>query len=330
MNKNSLIKLMSATLICGLAFTLGSGFGFGKKKDKDGANLNENGDVIRLTIASHYSNVPAWVPVQNGIEDAAKLLNIDVNVVGPTDFSIAKQVELIEGAIASGIDGLGTTMPDAEAFNDVTKEAMSRGIPVIALNADAPNTGRLCYIGQSNYGAGYEVGKKVVSMVKGGKVLIGIHSLGAANLIERMDGIKAALADAGGYDVKVVATTKDLVQATSLVSSWYQANKDVKAMVGVDEISGIAIMQVVRREEIGDKVVSGGFDLVPELLEGINDGDFTFTIDQQPYMQGFYTVMQLYNNIKYKLVPSSMDTGTAIITKGDVTDVIKLAKDGYR
>lgn len=296
----------------------------------DDRSLNSEGEVIRITIASHFSNVPAWAPVQKGIDDAADLLGIDVNVVGPTDFSIATQVSLIEGAIAAGVDAIGTTMPDAEAFNDVTREAMSRGIPVIALNADAPASGRLAYIGQSNFGAGYEVGKKLTQIMDSGRVLIGIHSLDAANLVERVDGIKKALDEAGGFEYDVVATTKDLVQAATLVGSWYQANTDAKAMLAVDEVSGIAITQLIEREGLGEKIVAGGFDLVPELLEGIKNGNFDYTIDQQLYMQGFYPVIQLYHAVKYGLVPASMDSGTAIITSDGIEDVIDLAAAGYR
>lgn len=296
----------------------------------DERSLNSEGEVIRITIASHFSNVPAWAPVQQGVDDAADILGIDVNVVGPTDFSVAKQVSLIEGAIAAGVDAIGTTMPDAEAFNDVTREAMGRGIPVIALNADAPESGRLAYVGQSNYSAGYEVGKRLTEIVNGGKVLIGIHSLDAANLVQRVDGIRDALDAAGGFEYDVVATTKDLVQAATLVGSWYQANQDAVAMLAVEEVSGIAITQLLEREELGEKIVAGGFDLVPELLEGIKNGTFDYTIDQQLYMQGFYSVIQLYHAVKYGLVPASMDSGTAIIDANGIDEVIELAQAGYR
>lgn len=294
------------------------------------ANLNDDGEVIRITIASHFSNVPAWAPVQQGIDDAEAQLGIKVNVVGPTDFSVSKQVSLIEGAIAAGVDAIATTMPDPEAFIGVTQEAMSRGIPVLAVNADAPATGRLAYIGQSNYAAGYAVGKKAAELLDGGKVLIGIHSLDAANLVDRVNGVQDALNEAGGFTYDVVATTKDMVQASTLVGSWYQANKDVKAMIAVEEVSGIAIKQVIEREGLEGQIVAGGFDLVPELLDGIKNGSFTYTVDQQLYMQGYYSVVQLYHAVKYGLVPASMDSGTAIITNQGIDKLMELAKAGYR
>lgn len=285
---------------------------------------------FKITIGSHFANVPAWLPVQRGIDDAAALFGITVNVVGPTDFNIQTQITLLEGAIAAGVDAIGTTMPDTEAFNNLTKEALSRGIPVIAFNADAPNSGRLAYVGQGNYEAGYAIGKEIALSRKSGKVAIVIHSPDAINLAERARGVQEALSESGDFTFSTINATKDLVQANSLVGSWIQANKDVIAMVGVEEVSGIAIKQVIEREGLGEQIIGVSFDLIPEVLEGIQNGSMDFTIDQQLYMQGFYTVSQLYHNLVFGLTPANIDSGTAIINKDNVSSVIDLAQKGYR
>src|SRR3712207_8340392 len=41
-------------------------------------------------------------------------------------------------------------------------------------------------------------------------------------------------------------------------------------------------------------VRAGGYDLLPEILKLMKAGHIDFTIDQQPYLQGFLPVMQLY------------------------------------
>ena len=76
--------------------------------------------------------VPFFVPARKGAEEAGKLVGADVTYTGPAGFDIEKQVDFIKSAIAENVDGIATTMPDPAAFNDVVKEAMSRGIPVIA------------------------------------------------------------------------------------------------------------------------------------------------------------------------------------------------------
>ena len=291
--------------------------------------LKANSD-IRIAILAHFSHVPAWVPVQKGIDDAAKSLGIKVEVSGPSDFSVAKQVTMFQGKIAAGVDAIGSTMPDPQAFNNVTGEALKRGIPVMSVNADAPNSGRLAYVGQSNLMAGYKVGQHLTTLKQGGKVMIGIHSLGAKNLQDRIDGIKKALDEAGNFETKVVEVTTNLVRAQGLVESWYQANKDAVAMLGVEEVSGIAIKKTIERNKLGDKVAGASFDLVKDVVDGIKDGTMAYTVDQQLYMQGYMTVQQLYLKVRYDISPSDIDTGATIIDKQNIESALFLAENSYR
>jgi len=65
---------------------------------------------------------------------------------------------------------------------------------------------------------------------------------------------------------------------------------------------------------------AGGFDLQPKTLQEIQAGNLDFTIDQQPYLQGFIPVLQLF---LYKLSgglmqPSNTDTGLLFVTKTNV------------
>jgi len=295
------------------------------------AQKSQAAEKYKFVVVSHAIAVPFFVPIRNGVEDAGKLLGADAQFTGPPDFNIPRQIDFIKAAIASGADGIGTTMPDPEAFNDVVKEAMDKGIPVIALNADAPKSGRLAYIGQGNYEAGRSMGNEIVKLLpKGGHVLLGIHTAGAFNLEERIKGVKDVLAQAGNFTYDVVATTTDMVRATSLISSYYQGHTNTKGMFGVEDITGSAIAQVIEKDELKGKVFGGGFDLVSDIMMAIKDGRMQFTIDQQPYLQGFQTVMELYLLKKFQLSPTDINTGIAPVTAANVNAVRELAEKGYR
>ncbi|MBV9673435.1 MAG: sugar ABC transporter substrate-binding protein, partial [Verrucomicrobia bacterium] len=72
-------------------------------------------------------------------------------------------------------------------------------------------------------------------------------------------------------------------------------------------------------------VRSGGFDLLPNTLDAISQGNLDFTIDQQPYLQGFYTVMVLF---LYKISggltgPADINTGLKFVTKESVEPYLK-------
>ena len=157
------------------------------------------------------------------------------------------------------------------------------------------------------------------------------HTAGAENLEDRIRGIKDVLdAQGGKFKYRVVATGTDMVRAVSLISSALQANPNIKGMFGVEEVTGSAIAQIIERDRLKGKVMAGGFDLVTDELVAIQKGNMQFTIDQQPYLQGFQGVMELYLLKKFNLTPCDINTGIAPVTAENVNEVMKLAAEGYR
>jgi len=320
--KRALIVLLIVSLSAGVLFAEG---------DKEDSASMEGGEEYKYVVICHASAVPFFVPVKNGALDAGKMLGVDVNYTGPAGFDIKAQIEFIKAAIAEGVDGIATTMPNPDAFNDVVQEAMGKGIPVLALNADAPASGRLAYIGQGNYDAGASMGREIVKLLpSGGHVMLALHTPGAFNLEERISGIKNVLDAKGGFTYDVVGTTTDMVKATTLIGSYYHGHPETKGFFGVEDITGSAIAHVIDQEKLGGKVYGGAFDLVPDVMAAIKNGNMQFTIDQQPYLQGFQSVIQLYLLSKYKLNPTDVNTGIAPVKKDTVDAVMEFAEKGYR
>lgn len=289
------------------------------------------GRRYKFVVITHATAVPFFVPVRKGAEDAGKLVGADVTYTGPAGFDIQRQVEFMKSAIAQKVDGIACTLPDPSAFNDVVAEARAKGIPVIAINADAPKSQRMAYIGQGNYEAGRSMGEQIVKLLpQGGDVILAIHTAGAENLESRIKGAKDVLDAKGGFKHRVVATGTDLVKAEALLGAALQANPNVKGMFGVEDVTGIAIGHIIERQKLKGKVFGGGFDLVGEVLDAIEKGYMQFTIDQQPYLQGFQGVMELYLNRAYAISPADINTGIAPVTAETVKTVKDLAGKGYR
>lgn len=287
--------------------------------------------AYKFVIVSHATAVPFFVPVRKGVEEAGRVLGVDATFTGPPDFNVARQIEFIKAAIAAGADGIGTTMPDPEAFNDVVAEALQKGVPVIAVNADAPKSKRLAYIGQGNFEAGRAMGREIVKLLPdGGEVLLTTHTAGAYNLEERLRGVQEVLREGGKFKPQVLVGTTDMVKANALISSYFQGHPGTRGFFAVDDITGSAIAQLIERDGLKGKVFAGAFDLVPDVMNAIKAGAMQFTIDQQPYLQGFNAVMQLYLLKKYQLAPADVNTGVAPITAANVDKVMKLAEQGYR
>ena len=67
-------------------------------------------------------------------------------------------------------------------------------------------------------------------------------------------------------------------------------------------------------------VKAGGYDLGPPVLKAVQGGHLDFTIDQQPYLQGWIPLLQFFF-YKYSsglVAPSDTNTGILFVTKSNV------------
>jgi simple sugar transport system substrate-binding protein len=234
-------------------------------------------------------------------------------------------VAAFNAAIAGKAKGIGCCLIDNTAFNNPTNSALNHGIPVIAYNADVaagtPNA-RLAYVGQDNLTAGAAVAEQILKTgVKSGDLVAGIIATpGTGNIQPRIDGAKPVLAKAGIKFVEVGTSATVGAPEYNKISSWYAGHKDVKFMFGVDSGDSDALAQLIQTNNLKGKVGASGWDVGTPVVQGIAAGNLTFTIDQQAYLQGFDTIMQLYlYNISGGLMkPTNTDTGLGIVVKGTV------------
>jgi simple sugar transport system substrate-binding protein len=110
---------------------------------------------------------------------------------------------------------------------------------------------------------------------------------------------------------EMIGTGGDLSQVLTKEVQYLIEYPDVKAVVGPGAQPMIEIVPAMKQANV--KVPVGGFDLSKEILQGVADGDITATVDQQPYSQGYYAVVQLALKIRYGLYPSDMNTGYGVV-----------------
>ena len=279
-------------------------------------------------FVNHVTTNLFFVPTQNGMADAAKLLGLPgPKWGGSTSSSATQMVSYLNSAIAAKANGIATTVITATSFTAPVMNAMNAGIPVISYNADGVvnngvadiGTNRLCYVGQALYNSGVQMGNRIKSLVTTpGDVVIFIATPGSGNIQPRYDGAVSVLKPAG-YTVKEVATGALTSQEAAAEKAYLVgAKSSVKGAFAVD--AGSTELLGPSLASVGLKVPAGGFDLTPGTLTAINSGQLDFTIDQNPYLQGFLPVIYMYLfNLTGGLVsPPNTDTGLTFVTKSNV------------
>src|SRR6516162_7390593 len=279
-------------------------------------------------FVNHVTTNLFFVPTQNGMKDAAALLGLPApKWGGSTTSSATEMVSYLNSAIAAKANGIATTVITATSFTTPVKTAMDAGIPVVSYNADGVvtngvpdiGTNRLCYVGQALYNSGQAMGNRIKSLVSTpGEVVIFIATPGSGNIQPRFDGAVSVLKPAG-FTVKQAATGA-LTSGEGAAEKAFLtgAKATLKGAFAVD--AGSTQFLGPSLASVGLKIPAGGFDLTPGTLTAIDNGQLNFTIDQNPYLQGFLPVMYLYLfNLTGGLVaPPNTDTGLTFVTKSNV------------
>jgi simple sugar transport system substrate-binding protein len=277
----------------------------------------------RIVFVNHALTNPFFVPAKNGSADAAALLGVRVDWTGSVASDVGDMVKAMQRAIDARADGIAVSIIDPTAFDALTERALRRGIPVVAYNADGGRTnGRLAYVGQDNYQSGLELGARVVSLVEQGDVYFFIATPNQQNIQPRMDGALDAIRDSGKpIRAHVVASGVDIGAERKKIEATYLADKGLRGLFAVDAGSTEGVARVMREHRLHARGVrAGGYDLLPETLRAVHDRDLDFTIDQQPYLQGFLPVLQIFlHSYSSGLVaPADTNTGLNFVTRQNV------------
>jgi simple sugar transport system substrate-binding protein len=281
----------------------------------------------KFVVVNHVTTNSFFVPTQYGIADACKLLGCSYEWTGSESSNVNQMINSINTAVTSGADGIAVALIDLHAFNAPVEAALKAGIPVVAYNADAPTNQRLSYIGQDLKLAGEKMGERIVADVGSGDVALFIATPGSANLAPRILGaIKAIKASGKPITTHEVATGAAEPGELSTIEAYWQGHKETKGMYAVDGGSTAQLAKVMQKFGLAAKgIKAGGFDLTEVTQKLLQEGNIEFTIDQQPYQQGFLPVLQLFFwRVSGSLTgPAEVDTGLKFLDKETVAPYVE-------
>jgi simple sugar transport system substrate-binding protein len=287
---------------------------------------------LRLVFITTAVEAPFFEPVQQGMRDAARMMDVECRFTGTEGVDIPAQVAMVRQAVVDGYDGIALNIVDPVAFDEVVEDAVGHGVPVVAFNVDdhATANARLGAVNQRLYEAGRALAERVAPEIpEGSHVLMTQHDRGVSALEDRRRGLQDVLRT---RDVTwtVAITGNDAVAGAEVVAGLLREHADIRVVLGTGQSDTEAAGRAIETRFPSGGYWSAGFDLSPETLRLIEAGHIRYTVDQQPYVQGFYPVIQLTLYLRYGIVPSDIDTGAAIIDRHNVGQVMDLSRRHYR
>jgi simple sugar transport system substrate-binding protein len=287
---------------------------------------------LRLAFITCARDARFFEPVKQGMNDAARMLDVRCDWLGTPGVDVKAQAELVRQAVAKGYHGLAVNLIDPVAFDAAVEEAIKAGVPVVSFNVDdhaTPNV-RLAAVNQRLYEAGRTLGQHVAPAIPAGShVLLTMHDEGVSALEDRRRGIQDAIQEKG-VKWTVVVSGNDSAKGAEVIADALRQHPDIRVVLSTGQSDTEAAGLAIEKHFPNQGYWSAGFDLSDATLRLIQAGHIRCTIDQQPYVQGFYPVVMLTQYLRYGLKPSSVDAGAAVIDRSNAAQVLELTRQHYR
>lgn len=280
---------------------------------------------------TQLASIDFFTDAKNGLEAAERDFGVETRFSGPTTVDLPALLQAIDQAIARKPDGIMILGWDAALIPSINK-ATEEGIMVAVNTADLPESDRLFFVGANNTAWGVEMGKALKEAIGDTGEILVVRDPSLGNVAERLDGLKAAIADTPGITIVAdVNDRSDTEQAAQAVSSALLANPNVTAVVALDGVAGPAVATAVREAGLNDKVKVIAVNRDAAVLKAIEEGSITVAFAEHPQVEA-YTAIQLMQNAKcgslqisnddesagVAALPFSVDTGVSKITKDNV------------
>jgi simple sugar transport system substrate-binding protein len=267
--------------------------------------------------------------VRNGAEQAGKDMGVEVKITATKKFDQVEQGRLVRAAAASKPDGIITGVWDGDIMREPVTSAVDAGIPVVIMNSGADFVepfGAVTYVGWDEAQVAVDAGERMKD--EGAKRVLAVnHEVGSLPLDIRLDGFKKGF---GGSIRTIGVEGTDPVDARNRIRSAI-GGSDFDGLIALGQPSGDPALQALRDTGKNGDVIFGTFDFSPTLLDGIKAGDIAFAVDQQQYLQGYYSVvaLTLLNEYEFRPPQRSLTTG-GFVTKDNAAAITQLAKQTIR
>jgi simple sugar transport system substrate-binding protein len=287
-----------------------------------------NGEDFTIAMVTHEAPGDTfWDKIRNGAQQAAKDHGITLNYSNNQD--AGEQATLVQNAIDSGVDGLATTLPTPDAIGPAVRKAIDAGIPTVAFNAginDYKNYGIGMYFGSDEDLAGQTVGRKIAQESPGHTVCV-IQEQGQVQLEARCAGVQKT-----NPDTEILYVNgRDLPAVQQTIGAKLQQDPSIANVVTLGADIALAAQKSATDSASKAKIVT--FDLNADVAQQIQSGGILFSVDQQPYVQGYMAVTALWLNLT-----NGNDiggggpvlTGPSIVDQKNIGPIVEYAKNNTR
>ena len=264
--------------------------------------------------------------VVDGARDAAAMLseqtgdNFEIEYLAPQTASVVEQNNIVERAIATNPTGIMMAMLDPAANEPVLQEAIDRDISVVIFTNYGRNEALgVPVVGNDMCQMARDAAHEVARMIgEEGEMALMLGVPTAPTHAIRAECGLAALEEYPGIEVVAQGIDNDSIeQAQEQAAAIMQANPNLKGWIAGSGAGPIGIGQAIREAGLVGQVQYVGFDNLKQMVELVDEGITPMSLSTNPHMQGFWSILIMWQEALGNPGPEVFDTGYYTILPGE-------------
>jgi simple sugar transport system substrate-binding protein len=281
--------------------------------------LTTSAQAERYVVITHTQGTdPFWPIVEKAGRDAARAVGAEFDYSFAPSGDMADMAKLIESAAATQPDGIVVSLPDPDALGGAIKKAVDSGIPVITINSgleSSQKVGALMHVGQPESLAGEAAGMRAKEAGVKKALCLNQEAYNTA-LVDRCVGYFKSL----GQELNMIDVSNDVAQIKTRTAAALQANPDIDALLATGPHVCEAVSAAV--DEVGAEVHLSCFDLSAGIINLVKAGKVKYTVDQQPYLQGYLPIILLHLYNSFAVLPgANLPSGPGFVDTSNVAKI---------
>ena len=291
--------------------------GCGGKTTQTSQDGSQAGSDVKIALITMDSIDQYWVSLNEGAQEKAKELGVEVTFMSPNTKDDAQQIECVNNAVAGGYQAILVAANGPDAISSALTEASAAGVKIIYVDSPA-NVPAEATFTTDNKAAGKTAGEEMKKALEAKGITsgsIGIINVNAAtdSCVMREEGFRSAFE---GTDFELLETQYgegDAAKSQSIAENYI--TQGVVGMFGCNEGSTTGAGNAIKASGNAD-IIGVGFDSSDAIRGLIDDGYLLCTMQQNPGLMGSMGVEAALKAINGEDLGGAVtDTGVSILTK---------------
>ncbi len=254
-------------------------------------------DKVRISVIMPHRDDGYWTYVVEGVEAGAEQYadRVDVKVYySQLNYNVEQMTSIIKRQIAARVDVIIAQGNEFEDYQNILREAWSKGIQIVLVDTDIENFIPHVYIGTDNYSAGQELGRRLAELT-GGQATVAVLSgqpkyknledryTGLTEISQTYPGIRFVRLEYDNFDSLTVLNKVEQIKAE---------DPEIDTLVCIEGTGGQTI-GIYNAESLKKYKYILVFDYMQETLNGLENETINGVMAQEPYQMGYMAVQNI-------------------------------------